>query len=241
MTSFFTKLTSCCTLLVATSLFSASVRADECEHIDELAVKIQVKTRLLIRETVHYRHTASYQQLVAETNNLYRLASHIHDVTHFSGNLRHLEQDLLELDASFHQLEALFDATELNSVYGDRRIRGNTAHVKELLDAIEDCIHHIQVDVATLRSQSRRRTGYRPQYPGPVYNPIIYTRPVVPVVPVAPTYCPSARPPVVHGHGGNRHGQGNGHGRGGNGNHGRSGSSIGFSIGGGSSRINIRF
>ena len=247
MTRPITKLVTIFSLAIVT-LFASQAKADEYDHIDRYAVKIQNKARVLLNETVHYRHTAQYGHLVASTNELYRLATHIHDVTHFEGNLAHLRSDLRELDREFHALEGLFDRIEHSAAYGRGHIHGNTAHVKRLLNSIEDSIHHIQDDVDSL---IRRVTCDRAVVvTRPVYAP---SRPVY--VPTRPVYVPT-RPAVNidfnrHGHGGihgrQYGGRGNdfGHGRGNDFGHGRGhssyGNGIGFSIGGGSSQIQFRF
>lgn len=188
------------------SAFTVQSNADEYGHIDRLAVRIQNKARLLASETTHYRHTAEYHHLVSDTQEIARLARHIHDVTHFEGNLNHLVSDMSELDQKFHHLEDVFDRIEHDAAYGDGHVHGNTSHVKRLLNSIEDAIHHIQEDIETLQ---HRVIVYRPVYSG-------------------------------HGHGG--HGS---HGYEGHGSYGRGGyyrgRGIGFTIGGGSSRIHIRF
>lgn len=227
MTHSITKLTSLFTLLVLTAA-TTQANADEYRHIDRLAVKIQNTSRQLLRETIHYRHTAEYRHMVADANELYRAAKHIHDVTHFEGNLTHLQIDLNKLDRSFHHVEEVFDRVEHDAAYGNGHVHGNTAHVKRLLKTIEDNIHHIQEDVASLRR--------RPIVTTPIYRPV---------------YNPAPRSPYGgyggYGHGRNSgHGYGNGrssgHGYGGYGSNSRyGGSGFGFSIGGGSSRISFNF
>lgn len=218
MKTIFSKLTACAFLIAMTAITS-NANADLCDDIDRHAIKIQVKTRMLIQETVHYRHTPNYRRLVAETNRLYQLATHIHEVTHFEGNLVHLEADLRDLDRSFHRLEDLFDSTECESSRGYGRVRGSTRHVKQLLNMIEDCIHHMQDDVAQLRRAALRRTRrpvYPPSFGRPPYGGPVYGRPVY----TPPSTCPSANRGVRYP----SYGQG-----------------VGFSIGGGSSRIEFRF
>jgi hypothetical protein len=208
MTQLIKSITAVLTLVVATS-FATQVNADEYRHIDQLAQKIQRYSKQLKNEVRHYRHTPEYNHLVNDVNNVYRLATHIHDVTHFEGNLFHLQSDLAELDREFHHLESVFDRIEHNAAYGNGHVHGSTAHVKRLLNNIEDSIHHITVDVQILRAP---RVFHQPVY-RPVYRQPVYQQPTCRV----PTY----NRPSHGGHGG--HG------------------GIGFSIGGGSSKIHIRF
>lgn len=285
-----TKLISVFTIAIVT-MVASQAKADIYDHIDLYALKIQLKTRMLLNETVHYRHTPEYGKLVACTNQLSKTAKHIHDVSHFEGNLIHLREDLQILDQEFHALEGLFDQIERRASYGRRHILGNTAHVKELLDCIENSIHNIQDDVdelleATACPNSVSRPAYTPTItrsiyvPRPVYTPTV-TRTVtqsvyVPAV-ARPVYVPT-RPVVVptrpslniqfsknsvgrgigpddrgpgcdRGRGRDRHDLARGHdfdrGRGYDYDRGRSNrnrsNGPGFSIGGGSSKIQIRF
>ncbi len=152
----------------------ATATADECANIDRLARKIQRKTRLLVKKTVHYRHTNQYRALVRETSSLYGAATHIHEIAHDENNLHLLQADLAQLDQCFHRLEALFDATEVFASQGQGQIKGSTRQVRVLLDSIEDSIHRIQADVRTLqrRNQPVRRPAYFPQQQSfrPVYS-----------------------------------------------------------------------
>lgn len=208
-------------ILIAIMTLNSNVNADECDHIDSLAKKIQRKTRLLVKQTVHYRHTPQYRALVRETSALSATATHIREVAHFENNLYHLEADLAKLDRCFHRLESLFDATEIKASFGHGHIHGSTRHVKALLNSIEDYIHHIQDDVRTLRRTNEhvRRPIFIPTAPAqrPVYS----------------GYRPSYRPTAPGCQYGSRKGapRTSGYRTGG----------ISFSIGGGSSRMNFGF
>ena len=165
-------LTFCAALMVVASS-AGSAQADIYQHIDDLAVDIQAKSRLLARQSVHYRYTPQYRSIVMCTRKLYRLARHIHEVTHFQGNLVHLQADLQDLEFEFDALENLFDRTELYAARGCSRVAGNTAHVKELLNALEDCIHLMREDVDQLVAESqcpsrRARPAIGPQHRGHV-------------------------------------------------------------------------
>lgn len=159
MTQTFTKLA----LLITTFALTWSpgdTQADIYQHIDSLAIKIRNNARQITRETVHYRHTPEYAVMVADSKRLYRLAQHIHDVTHFEGNLVHLTNDLNQLGHAFRHLENLFDRVERNAALGIGHIHCNTAHVRRLLDCIDDDIHQMRRDVAKLRRLVARSQAY---------------------------------------------------------------------------------
>ena len=84
------------------------------------------------------------------------------------------------MDALYHEVEELFDYTESEASHGHGHVHGATSHVKGLLKCIEDNIHHIRDDVATLRRPVYHRPSYsrpvytRPAYSAPVYSPPVY-------------------------------------------------------------------
>ncbi len=217
MTDSIKTLTSLFTLVVSIA-FTTHVRADEYNHIDQLAVKIQRTARKLLRETVHFRHTPEYWHLVNDTNEMYRLATHVHEVTHFEGNLAHLQCDVDELDRQFHHVEQLLDRIDHDALYGGGHIHGNTSHVKRMLISIEESIHHMRSDLQSIRDQAAVSRSVRTQpVPGPVHGGI------------------------YESHGRSRYGHGGSGSTVSSGGYGSRIGGFGFSFGGGSSRINIRF
>lgn len=177
--------------------------ADEFRHIDQLAVKIQRTTKRLIGEVKHYRDTAAYCHLMLGSQEIHRLATHIHDMTYFEGRLAHLESDLRELDRKFHHLESVFDRVEHDAHFGGGGyIHGNTAHVKRLLNSIEESLHNMRSDVADIR---RRGSFHQDENYGYSSRPVYRN--------------------YYSSHGSRSHVYGG----------------IGFTIGGGSSRIYIGF
>ena len=156
----------------------ASAHGDEYSRIDNMAKKIQKKTKLLIKETTHYRHTAKYASLVDATTHLYEAASHVHQVVHFANNLNHLQTDLADLDRYFHQLEGLFAAAEDAASRGYGQVHGNTARARSLLRSIEVSIDQMRKDVRKLQSQSisRHHEVYRAATPVVTYPAARYAQ-----------------------------------------------------------------
>ncbi len=164
--------------ILAILSLASQAQADHFHHIDELALDIQKKASLLLKETRHYRHTPNYHHLVNDAAKLRRIAIHVHNVAHVRGSLYHLQSDLQRLDATFHHLEEVFDSTEIDASHGHGHVHGNTRHVKKLLRGIEDCIHHMQEDVAALRRSYHRSRKVDPYCPdrsrGSVYGGSVY-------------------------------------------------------------------
>ena len=143
-------------------VLNPSVEGDEFDRIDNRAQKIQKKSRLLIKETVHYRHTPHYAALVDATTHLYDAATHVHQVAHFANNLNHLQSDLADLDQYFDQLEGLFQATEDTASRGRGHVH-KTGYARGLLRSIESNIDLMRRDVRKLQSKivSKHHEVYR--------------------------------------------------------------------------------
>ena len=133
-------------------LAASQVMANDYKHINKLARSIHSQAEELLTETRHYRSTPNYHHIVQNVTELDRLACHLRDVARNEGNLDYLAADIADIHAKFRRIERLFDRTELAAGYGHGFVKGHTAHVKELLDCIEDSIHHIGEDIDHLRA-----------------------------------------------------------------------------------------
>ena len=242
MTQFFSTTASKISLAVAFTalvfVLSPSVKGDEFDRIDRMAQKIQKKSRLLIKETVHYRHTRQYASLIDATQHLYDAASHVHEVAHFANNLNHLQADLADLEQYFHQLEGLFQATEDSASRGRGHVEGNAGYRRGLLRSIEVSIDLMRRDVRKAQSKivsklpevyrapvATTRHRYHDSHVGHGYNSshghgpaVVQSRGVKPVV--AHSAIPHYRPVYPQQ---------------------RRSSGFSLSIGGGSSRLNFNF
>ncbi len=163
--------------VVALDGLTNSASADEYSRINRLAVKIRNQTRTLIRETEHYRFTANYPVLVSDSAELRQLAEHTREVARHQGDLDRLAAVVAGMDRTFHHLENLFDSTELLASQCQGSVKGHTAHVKRLLNSIEDCIHDIQHEIKKLRNAVIVSPAVLPQ------PPVILQRPVVEACP----------------------------------------------------------
>ena len=225
--------TSIKTLLAFALLVGAAsqANADIWDHVDRQANDIERAAKKLRQEVDHYRHTRFYGQLIGATARLKGQAIHVHNIADHSHCPIALKAAVKELGRAFHDAEELFDRTEHGAAFGNGYIRGNTAHVKQLLNRIETCIYNLQDDVRRLARVERARNQSR-------HN--VYRSPV----PVQRVYSPQLASDVyrggydrlVPGYGG--YGVDLDRGRG---CRSPRDSGFGISIGGGSSRITFRF
>ncbi len=174
-----------------------------------------------------------YRHLAEDLVEFVRLSQHITDLVRVSGDFRHIKSDVAELDRTFHHIEDLFDRMERQIARGRGVKFGNTAHVKRLLNSVEDSIHIMQEDVAVLEVRSHQHLNQRPTYNGHNHNRGF-----------EPQNYELNRRPTYYGNGYGGNGYGGNYGNGNGGGYCPSnnrGGGFGFTIGGGSSRIRIRF
>lgn len=146
--------------LIAGFSLSRSAHADHKDHLNQLAARIDRQAAMLLTETIHYRQTPNYRALVSEVAMLRAKARHMRNTTFCAQTFHHLEEDLRIVDRCFHRIESFFDDAEIHAAHGHGIIHGITRHVEELLNDMEDTIHHMQDDVRLIR-QSLFRGGGR--------------------------------------------------------------------------------
>ena len=158
-----------------------SASANEYNHINRMAVKIRNQTKLLLKQTEHYVHTTNYRLLVSDTATIRQQAEHIREIARSGCDLDHLAAKVAEMDHTFHHLENLFDNTELLASQCHGSVKGHTAHVKRLLESIDECICNMRDDLEVLRT------------------PVVVAPPVVVKRPAAIPY-PAIEPPRPYGY-----------------------------------------
>jgi hypothetical protein len=151
------KLTKPCLLAAFTGLVVVafgftgdSAAADEYHRINRAAVKIRNQTRSLLRETEHYVRTTNYRLLVSDTAEIRQQAEHIREIAYSGCDLEHLATEVAQMHRTFGHLENLFDNTELLASQCHGSVKGHTAHVKRLLESIDECICDMQADLDVL-------------------------------------------------------------------------------------------
>lgn len=147
-----TKLLIAAVAVIALGVGAKTASANEYHHINRMAVKIRNQTRSLLRETEHYRYTANYRHLVGDSAALRQLAEQTREIARDEGCLDALAGYVAQMHDTFHHLEDLFDNTELLAAHCHGSVKGHTAHVKRLLESIDQCICHIQDDIELLRT-----------------------------------------------------------------------------------------
>jgi hypothetical protein len=117
-------------------VFAAQTFGDNYNDINRLARKIHNKSKVLLKETKHYRSSPNYVSMVGHVNELDQSACRLRDIAD-----------------SFQKVAYLFKTTELCPIqYGRGFIKGHTAHVSRLLESIDRAIVEIGGDINYLRA-----------------------------------------------------------------------------------------
>jgi len=164
-----TKLTVALFAALSVATLANTVNAAPGSHLDEVALRLQRQAAELNREfRLHFRHTPEFGHLVSDANQIQAKAAHIHRVAHHSGSVWHLRHEVEELDRLFHHMEDVVDRIDRHAAHGIGHIHGHLAHVYDLLDDMEDTLHHLRRDLARITSgrpahggwHSNRHGGY---------------------------------------------------------------------------------
>ena len=150
-------------VLFALSVSASPVGADGYRHIKEMALEVQLKTDALMAESQHYVHTDYYHEMIRKIARMRQRAVQVYVLSIQRGCLVTISEELRRLDNQVHRVEALFDNVEREASHGYGHIHGATAHVKSLLNRIQECVHHIRDDISELTGPVYRSpySGYR--------------------------------------------------------------------------------
>ena len=140
---------------------AAPANGNDYRRIDDLAREIVRCTSKLTREVHHYRHTPQFQHLRDDTREMRRLARRIRTLTNRWGNLNQIAATINDLDHVYHHIQGVLNRVERCAANGVGHVRGNTRHVRVLLNIIADKIHLMRVDIRTLRRIARRGPPHR--------------------------------------------------------------------------------
>jgi len=135
---------------IVLAALSSEANANTYKTIDRIANRIQNQANQVVNETSHYVHTPQYHHLRNDALAVAALAEHIHDLAHHQGSVRHLVTDLTQLDARFRNLKSLLRDVEVNAAYGHGHLHGSTKRAHRILDRIEDDIHKLRKEIASL-------------------------------------------------------------------------------------------
>lgn len=95
-------------IVVTSGVMVSTTQAGPMEHIDQLAYSVKRQASRLGRQLRYeHSHNRYYRRLRADAYATYKLADHISDIIYRPSSLRHVRDDLAELDNRIHDLESL--------------------------------------------------------------------------------------------------------------------------------------
>ncbi|QDU93942.1 hypothetical protein [Lignipirellula cremea] len=146
-----TTLTAIVTLLLLSTAQAA--RADYYDHLDELALDVQLQARQLTQEFgEHYAHTRDIGHLMSDAASLNAQAARLHMMAHLRLAPYQLEAQVDAIDELVHHLERLLSHIESGARFGGfhGHVHGDTRHVQAQMDRLESDVHHLRSDIKAL-------------------------------------------------------------------------------------------
>jgi hypothetical protein len=135
-----------CALTLITALAgSTPASADHYRQINRLARRIDNTATSIARESRNFVDSPHYSCLVAETHQLQQLACHIRDVARDGCDLRHLQNDVINLGNAYSALDAKLCLIERANPGCNRARR-----LRRLLDSVQSDIHKMVSSVTCL-------------------------------------------------------------------------------------------
>lgn len=125
---------------------ASAAKADHLETIDRLARTVESQTKRIDHDVeYHLRGLPACSSLRKDVGQMAELADHIHDLAHEPHSLKHIQEDLEELDVLFHKVEATVETL--------RRSTSTSYHSSSLRSRYGI---HVHVGSSTSSSQIRR-------------------------------------------------------------------------------------
>ena len=194
------------------------------DRVDRIAVRVQKRAQQLLDESDRYRYTPVYGQMVQNARLLRDTAIHIHDVTHFEGNLYQLKRDVALVDQAYCSLDLLLEKIEYEAARSYSKINVNPRRARNLLNQIKREVHYLSDELISIG-----KLAYKPR---PQVNRYPVPKPVVKFNTYSSRYKPYSGSRKTSGYATKPYKV----------NRGQSNrTALGISIGGGSTRIRIGF
>ena len=162
--------------LLTLAALAAPAQADSLEHIDRYAVAVQREAASICWEIRReFRHNPHYGHLYRDAYDLYRAASHIHEVAHHNSGsppaMRHIRRDAAILDSKMHHIRGVVadmrrDLSRRLRAHGGHRPRvdlhvgnGFSIHLGGRGGHYDRVDWHTEDDLSALRSLERSLTS----------------------------------------------------------------------------------
>ncbi|HBN76951.1 MAG TPA: hypothetical protein DD473_14260 [Planctomycetaceae bacterium] len=139
------------------------------DHVDELAVDLANLAQDLHDEVhVHLEGHQYFRHIDGHAEKIEELSEHIHDLAHEGGNIRHLREDVIELDEEVHHADGVITDIARKGVRA-RDFDGGVRQTRRIVDAMIAILHHLEEDLTEM-DPSYRNARYRPDIDDHLHN-----------------------------------------------------------------------
>jgi hypothetical protein len=131
------------------------------EHVDELASELEGFAQALHDEVhLHLEGHIYFPHMDEHAEEIEALAEHIHDLAHKGKSIKHLRQDVIELDGQVHHADEVITKIArhgVRAVHYDGAIR----QTRRIVKSMNEILHHLEADLAELDPDDRQE-AFRP-------------------------------------------------------------------------------
>lgn len=139
------------------------------DHVDELAVDLAQLARDLHDEVhVHLEGHQYFRHIDKHADKIEEFSEHIHELAHEGGNIKHLREDVIELDEEVHHADEVITQIARKGVRA-RDFEGGVRQTRRIVDAMIAILHHLEDDLTEM-DPSYRNARYRPDVDDHLHN-----------------------------------------------------------------------
>lgn len=136
------------------------------EHVDEMASDLEQYAKDLHDEVhVHLEGHIYFRHMDGHAEEIEELAKHIHDLAHKGKSIKHLREDVIELDEQVHHADEVITKIAHHGVRAEH-FDGAVRQTRRLVRSMNGILHHLESDLAELDPDYRRGHRHEALRPG---------------------------------------------------------------------------
>lgn len=142
------------------------------EHVDELADGLEKYAKDLHDEVhLHLEGHVYFRHMDGHAEEIEELAKHIHDLAHEGKSIKHLREDVIELDEQVHHADGVITKIARRGVRAEH-FDGAVRQTRRIVKAMNGILHHLEDDLAELDPDYRRGHRHETLRPGLDHAPL---------------------------------------------------------------------
>ncbi len=136
------------------------------EHVDELADDLEKYAQDLHDEVhLHLEGHEYFRHMDAHAEEIEELAEHIHELAHKGKSIKHLREDVVELDEQVHHADGVITKIARRGVRSEH-YDGAVRQTRRIVKSMNAILHHLEEDLAELDPDYRRGHRHQTLRPG---------------------------------------------------------------------------